>query len=151
MTKKHYQDAIALLKQKNIRITKQREAILALLVEARNHPTAEVIYHELKDTFHGISVGTVYNNLRLFKKLGIIQELSYHNEPSHFDFAQLRHFHVICQNCGKVADVFYPDLARIDRMAEQLTGYLTLGDNVEVYGLCPTCQAQQELTKVAGE
>lgn len=147
MSEKRYQDALAILRQQEVRITPQRQAILKLLINSRSHPTAEAVYNTLKDEFTGISIGTVYNNLRLFKKLVIIQELTYGNEPSHFDYAQVRHFHVVCQNCGKVVDVFYPDLARIERLAEHLTGYQTSGNNIEVYGLCPDCQRKLAAAK----
>ncbi|MCH4058060.1 Fur family transcriptional regulator [Lapidilactobacillus gannanensis] len=140
MSEKRYQDALTVLRRNQIRITPQRQAVLKLLVNSRSHPTAEAIFNKLKDDFTGISIGTVYNNLRLFKKLGIIQELTYGNEPSHFDYAQVQHFHVVCQHCGKVVDVFYPDLTRIERLAEKITGYQTSGNNIEVYGLCPDCQ-----------
>ncbi|WP_261807399.1 Fur family transcriptional regulator [Lapidilactobacillus luobeiensis] len=151
MSEKRYREALALLRQHQVRITPQREAILRLLVSSKSHPTAEAIFNEIKDTFSGISIATVYNNLRLFKQLGIIQELTYGNEPGHFDFAQVRHFHVVCQNCGQVVDVYYPDLAKIERLAENLTGYQTLGNNIEVYGLCPNCQHKLAAARVKKE
>lgn len=131
-----------LLRSKRIRMTPQRDAILKILVDSRAHPTAEAVFKQLQDQVEDISIATVYNNLRLFTDLGVIQELKYSNEPSHFDYVSVRHFHVVCQHCGKVIDVFYPDLAQIERLVTNLTGYETVGNNIEVYGICPDCQQQ---------
>lgn len=131
-----------LLRSKRIRMTPQRDAILKILVDSRAHPTAEAVFKQLQDQVEDISIATVYNNLRLFTDLGVIQELKYSNEPSHFDYVSVRHFHVVCQRCGKVIDVFYPDLAQIERLVTNLTGYETVGNNIEAYGICPDCQQQ---------
>lgn len=140
MTNARYHHARALLQQNKIRMTPQREAILQTLVNSHSHPTAEDVFNQLKDHVADISIATVYNNLRLFTDLGVIQELKYSNEPSHFDYVSVRHFHVVCQKCGKVEDVFYPDLDRIERLVTNLTGYETVGNNIEVYAICPDCQ-----------
>lgn len=140
MSNVRYDHARALLRQKKVRMTPQRDAILKILVNSRSHPTAEDIFNLLKTQVADVSIATVYNNLRLFTDMGVIQELKYSNEPSHFDFVSVRHFHVVCQNCGKVVDVFYPDLDRIERLVTNLTGFETVGNNIEVYAICPECQ-----------
>ncbi|GEL13219.1 transcriptional repressor [Lapidilactobacillus concavus] len=138
-----YAHARELLQQHHIRMTPQRNAILKILVHSHAHPTAEAVYNQLKTQVEDISIATVYNNLRLFTELGVIQELKYGNEPSHFDYVSVRHFHVVCQQCGQVVDVFYPDLEKIERLVTNLTGYETVGNNIEVYGICPDCQRRQ--------
>ncbi len=54
------------LKQKAIRMTSQRYAILEYLATDGNHPTANEVYEYLKDDFPNMSVATVYNNLNFF-------------------------------------------------------------------------------------
>jgi len=63
-------DSIEKMKNSNIRITPQRYAILEYLVESKMHPTADDIYKALADRFPNMSAATVYNNLRLFVKIG---------------------------------------------------------------------------------
>ena len=69
--------AISKLESENVRLTSQRMAILEYLENHHIHPTAEEIYHGIKESFPGISVATVYNNLRLFTDLGFLKEMSY--------------------------------------------------------------------------
>ncbi|WP_368294883.1 Fur family transcriptional regulator, partial [Enterococcus faecalis] len=101
-------NALAELKEANIRITPQRYAILEYLIENHTHPTADEIYRALEDHFPNMSVATVYNNLRLFTEIGFVQEMSYGDASSRFDFSSKKHYHVICQKCGKIVDFHYP-------------------------------------------
>lgn len=52
-------NALAELKEANIRITPQRYAILEYLIENHTHPTADEIYRALEDHFPNMSVATV--------------------------------------------------------------------------------------------
>ena len=60
--------ALEMLKNTGVRITPQRHAILEYLVESMTHPTADDIYKALEGKFPNMSVATVYNNLRVFKR-----------------------------------------------------------------------------------
>lgn len=130
------------LKQKNIRITPQRIAILEVLIQSKNHPTAEEVYKQIEVDFPGISVATVYNNLRLFTDLGFVTEMSYGDSASRFDFTTESHYHAICSKCGKITDFHYPNLDDIEIAASRLTGYKIDSHRLEVYGLCPACQKE---------
>lgn len=138
------QQAIEQLKDENVRITPQRYAILEYLIEHRSHPTADEIYHAIETRFPNISVATVYNNLRLFTKIGFVDEMSYGDNSSCFDFVTEPHYHAICRECGKVTDFFYPGLEDVETAASQLTGYQIDDHRLEVYGLCPDCVAKKE-------
>ncbi|MHC5247864.1 peroxide-responsive transcriptional repressor PerR [Enterococcus sp. HY326] len=133
-------DAISKLKEANIRITPQRYAVLEYLVEYHTHPTADEIYRALESRFPNMSVATVYNNLRMLTELGLVQEMKYGDASSRFDFSTHRHYHAICQNCGKIADFHYPSLDDVEIAAGRLTGFDIQDHRLEVYGICPECQ-----------
>ena len=46
-----------------MRYSKQREAILRVVNASNVHPTAEMVYREVKKEIPNISLGTVYRNL----------------------------------------------------------------------------------------
>lgn len=138
------EDAINKMKDSNIRITPQRYAILEYLVESKSHPTADEIYKHLEHRFPNMSVATVYNNLRLFTEIGFVIEMAYGDSSSRFDFTSTKHYHAICDKCGKVVDVFYPGLEDVESATEQLTGFKIRDHRLEMYGLCPDCQALEE-------
>lgn len=133
------EDAIRKLKDANVRITPQRYAILEYLIESKNHPTADDIYQDLEATFPNMSVATVYNNLRLFTKIGFVVEMSYGDASSRFDFTTHKHYHAICDNCGDIVDIYYPGLDDVESATEKLTGFQIRNHRLEMYGICPTC------------
>ena len=136
-------EAIHQLKKSDIRITPQRYAILEFLIESKSHPTADDIYKGLADRFPSMSVATVYNNLRLFTKIGFVQEMAYGDASSRFDFSSQRHYHAICEKCGKIVDTYYPGLEDVEAATEQLTGFKINEHRMELYGVCPDCQLQE--------
>jgi len=131
------------LKEKGVRFTPQRQAILEYLLETDTHPTAEEIYQHVKAKFPGVSLGTIYNTLNMLKEHEYILELSYGDMSSRFDGNAQNHYHVVCSDCGKVVD-FHRPLIDLEAEAGEKTGFKVLGHRLEFYGICPDCLEQQQ-------
>ncbi|TCP24568.1 Fur family peroxide stress response transcriptional regulator [Scopulibacillus darangshiensis] len=147
MTEERIKEAINTLKESGVRITPQRHAILEFLIVSMAHPTADDIYKALEGKFPNMSVATVYNNLRVFKKAGLVKELTYGDSSSRFDFASSDHYHVICSSCGKIVDFHYPGLDEVEALAEHVTGFSAQNHRMEVYGVCPDCREHGKILK----
>jgi Fur family peroxide stress response transcriptional regulator len=133
-------EALDTLKQTGVRITPQRHAILEYLIRSMSHPTADEIYKALEGKFPNMSVATVYNNLRVFKEVGLVKELTYGDSSSRFDFVTSDHYHIICERCGKIVDFHYPGLDEVETLAAHVTGFKVSHHRMEVYGVCTDCQ-----------
>ncbi len=138
------QEALQSLKSTKVRMTPQRHAILEFLFNAESHPTADEIYKALEGKFPNMSVATVYNNLRVFKEVGLVRELTYGDSSSRFDCNTTDHYHVICEDCGKIVDFHYPGLDEVETLAEHVTGFKVKSHRMEIYGLCPACHKHQQ-------
>ena len=46
-----------------LKYSRQREAIKEFLMTRKDHPTADVVYMNVRQEFPNISLGTVYRNL----------------------------------------------------------------------------------------
>ncbi|WP_102028952.1 peroxide-responsive transcriptional repressor PerR [Salirhabdus sp. Marseille-P4669] len=134
------QEALDLLRDSGVRITPQRHAVLEYLIKSMKHPTADEIYKALEGKFPNMSVATVYNNLRVFREIGLVRELSYGDASSRFDFKTSDHYHIICNSCGKIVDFHYPKLDEVESLAEQVTGFNVSHHRLEVYGECDDCK-----------
>lgn len=53
-----------------LKYSRQRESIKEFLMTRTDHPTADVVYHHLREVYPNISLGTVYRNLSLLADLG---------------------------------------------------------------------------------
>ncbi|AJC95696.1 transcriptional repressor [Staphylococcus hyicus] len=137
-------DSLATLREAGVRITPQRQAILNFLIHSKTHPTADEIYQSLSPDFPNISVATIYNNLKVFKKTGIVKELTYGDASSRFDFDTQNHYHVICEKCGKIVDFHYPSLSEIEKLAQHVTDFNITHHRMEIYGICQECKESQD-------
>nr|WP_323740421.1 peroxide-responsive transcriptional repressor PerR [Filobacillus milosensis] len=142
MSEQKLQEALAQLKNSGVRITPQRHAVLEYLMQTMNHPTADDIYKALEGKFPNMSVATVYNNLRVFQEIGLVRELTYGDSSSRFDCNTSKHYHIICDDCGKIVDFHYPSLDEVEQLAEQVTGFDVSHHRMEVYGKCEDCQSK---------
>ncbi|MGM8216284.1 peroxide-responsive transcriptional repressor PerR [Bacillaceae bacterium W0354] len=142
MSEQKLQEALTTLKNSGVRITPQRHAVLEYLLQSMNHPTADDIYKALENKFPNMSVATVYNNLRVFQDIGLVRELTYGDSSSRFDCNTSKHYHIICDSCGKIVDFHYPSLDEVEQLAEQVTGFDVSHHRMEVYGTCEQCQRE---------
>lgn len=139
MSENRLHEAMDTLKGSGVRITPQRHAILEYLIGTMSHPTADEIYKALEGKFPNMSVATVYNNLRVFKEVGLVKELTYGDSSSRFDWNTTHHYHIICQECGKIVDFAYPGLDEVETLAEHVTGFDVSHHRMEIYGTCKEC------------
>lgn len=125
----------------NLKYSRQREAVKEFLMTRYDHPTADVVYMNLRKEFPNISLGTVYRNLTLLSNLGEILKLNMGDGVDHFDANTNPHFHFICTSCHRVLDLdLDPDaLGDIDEIAgRDFAGRIT-GHVTHFYGLCNKC------------
>ena len=128
------------LKDRGIRLTPQRMAILQYLRETQSHPRADEVHDQIRKRFPGVSLATVYNNLKVLKDKGLVSELSYGDLASRFDGNTETHYHVTCRVCGQVVDFFCEPVTEIERLAAVATNFEVTGHRVELYGSCPNCR-----------
>ena len=132
-------------KESTYRATKQRQKILELLTNTKEHPTAEQVYSKLKGKFPRLSLGTVYRNLRILKEQGQIWELDFGTGLSHFDAIVHSHYHFICKNCHKIYDIRIPAIKELDDRVRTVTGFRIYSHRLEFFGLCDTCNKRQSI------
>lgn len=140
MAENKIRKALDILKQEGIRITPQRHAVLEYLLDSKAHPTADDIYKALENKFPNMSVATVYNNLRVLRKVGLVRELTYGDDSSRFDCNMTEHYHIMCEDCGKIVDFHYPPLDEVESLAEKVTGFEVSHHRMELYGKCDECK-----------
>lgn len=143
VSRKDLTKAIETLKKSGVRITPQRHAVLEYLLTSMTHPTADEIYKALEGNFPNMSVATVYNNLRVLRKVGLVHELTYGDNSSRFDCNMSDHYHIKCNVCGKIVDFDYPILDEVESLAEQVTGFKVSHHRMELYGICESCQEKK--------
>ncbi len=139
---KYYQEVTEHLRMKGVRLTETRKAVIAFIINSSDHPSAEMIYQALLPEFPHMSLATVYNNLKVLIDEGFVAELKVRNDTTtYFDFMGHQHLNVICEKCGRIADMDL-NLPDVKEEVEKQTGYRITNAQTTVYGICPVCQEQ---------
>ena len=126
----------------NLKHSKQRDSIMEFLRERKDHPTADVVYMNVRKTFPNISLGTVYRNLTLLADIGEISRIRVGDGVDHFDADTSPHYHFICKECGSVIDLEMEDMTDINETANQNFSGLIEGHITYFYGKCGNCSTK---------
>ena len=136
-----YSEYESFLEENGIRASSQRILMLEYLDNNIMHPTADTIYSELLTKLPSISKATVYNNLKLFIKKGILNEINVDNTEVHYEINGTPHAHFICTECNRIFDA---DLVNLEYDTTVLDGFLIQSQNVYLKGKCKECKEKEQ-------
>ena len=90
-----------------LKMTRQRWETYRLLMEKRDHPTANDVFLRIKERLPNISLATVYNCLEALVQHGIVRQVNFDREPSRYcpNLAEHGHFHD--KGTGHIHDVTF--------------------------------------------
>lgn len=127
------------LREKGLKITPQRLAIIEVLMEKNDdHPGAGVIYREARKRMHSVSLSTVYATLGELSRRGIIKALQFDQMENRYEGNLEEHVNLICKGCGKIIDYEAPVSLDPAKIAKE-TGFQMLDSRLEYYGYCRKC------------
>ena len=140
-----------LLKQRGLKTTSQRTAILKVLLNTPDeHLTAEEIYGLVKQDWPDIGLATVYRNIQLLSDMHLIDKLNLDDGYVRYEISDVdqashhHHHHLICSECGRVF-AFEEDL--LDVLEEKImatTGFRVSDHEVKFFGVCRECREKEK-------
>ena len=135
--------ALKILNDKKVPLTLQRRLILEELSNRSDHPTAEEILASLRKKGHKLSLATIYRTLETLAQYHLILEHHQGKNASRFEIMKGPHYHVICQKCKRMEDVFGVTIEGLEQEIAKITSYRIEKHRLDVYGLCPQCRTTQ--------
>lgn len=122
------------------RLTPQREAVLQVIRERDDHPTANDIFEAARVRLPSLSYATVYNSLKFLREAGLVREIAFGDGASRYDRELDRHDHAICNQCGKLVDFDLPEAAELLRAAARKSRFKPESVHLTLTGICPDCR-----------
>ncbi len=122
-----------------VRKTRQRRLILEEFQTPGKHRTADEVYARVRKKLPNISLGTVYRNLDILSRAGLIRTLHLGGRQKQYDGGTHRHYHVQCIRCGRISDVSAEPFGDLDAAA-CTSEFTILGHELEFEGLCDKCK-----------
>ena len=130
----------------NTKQFRKRNAILSCIQDTHCHPSAETVHAMLQKEHPDISLATVYRNLALFKRQGLITSLGTVNGVERFDGNTVDHVHFVCESCNAVSDLHQIHIP--DSLGQEVTdcsGNRMHSCQVTISGLCSGCLNKENL------
>jgi Fur family ferric uptake transcriptional regulator len=125
----------------NRRNTKQRQLILEIIQQADEHLDAEHIYERVRQMSPGVSLSTVYRNLQLFTRAGLLVEHQFDGLRRRYEIAtRSRHHHLMCIGCGRIFEFSCPSSDGLKTRITREKGFKVTDAEVRLVGYCPECQ-----------
>lgn len=122
------------------RNTLQKEIVFKTACNMENHPTAEMVYGVIMDTYGSISKATVYRILNQLVDQDEIIRVKVPNAADRFDYRKEPHYHIRCVRCGDVMDAPIPVWDELAQKAREAADIEILGHHIIFDGICKQCQ-----------
>jgi Fur family peroxide stress response transcriptional regulator len=97
------------LSDSGLRSTPQREAIYAVLLKKRDHPTAEEVFARAKPEMPMISLATVYNCLETLVQCNLVRAVNFERGPTRYCPNLRPHAHFHDEQTGSTHDIDLPN------------------------------------------
>lgn len=137
------QSAPELLKKSGLKVTKQREAILDILLASPAHLTAEDIYLDLKAKSLDFGLSTVYRTLSSLEEHRIVEKTGLPGDTGkqYYEIAHLGHrHHLVCVKCKRCIVLDECPAESFTAAVCKAHGFTLTGHSFEIFGVCPDCQ-----------
>lgn len=131
-----------ILRRQGYKLTPQRRAVLDAIALSHDHLTPADIHDRVRHEHPGIGLVTIYRTLDILDKLGLICEVHSGGNCRSYLLRrpQEHHHHLICSDCGTVADFIDCGLSELEQRLSRVTGFEIEGHLLEFAGRCQNCQ-----------
>jgi Fur family peroxide stress response transcriptional regulator len=144
----HLSALLERVRERGLKLTPQRIAILRELAGDPTHPTAQELFERLRPSLPTMSFATVYNTLDALASAGLCAALSLSPGAARFDPNMEAHHHAVCDRCGLIRDIAIPAPSPNSAEPEQPTaapsvpGFTVRSVEKIFRGLCADCAAK---------
>ena len=125
-----------------MRSSATRNSIYSYLCGTKEHPSAEMIYNDLKADIPNLSLGTVYRNLKQLEEIGRVIRVTKVNNYERYDANCEDHVHFVCERCGRVIDIMDADIHKATAALNIPNGSKVKRLQIVIEGTCGICSAE---------
>ena len=129
-----------LLRSKELRVTRQRLAVLSVLRHSDRHITASDVFELARREAPELNASTVYRTLTQLRDLGLVSQTDLGSGERTFSWRTERpHHHLVCTACGVLSELPHAFLSEFAVQLQSEFGFEADPDHWAVYGRCREC------------
>ena len=126
----------------NLKITKQRRAVLETFLDCENHVSVEELYGMVSKVEPKIGLATIYRTLALLTKSGLALEMDFGDGQKRYEhsYKHAHHDHMVCTECGKIIEFIHPLIEKYQEEVAAQNGFKVTSHKLDLFGLCSDCK-----------
>jgi Fur family ferric uptake transcriptional regulator len=128
------------LRQRGLRMTPQRQAIVAEVMRSRGHISPADLARRVQSQMPGVNASTVYRTLDLLEDAGILSHAHLEGGAEYHRAGEAEHVHLVCSNCGLEDALSLQEARSLERLLGRHRGFRPDLTHFAISGLCSTCQ-----------
>ncbi|WP_043539150.1 Fur family transcriptional regulator [Salinarimonas rosea] len=122
------------LREKGVRITRQRAALIEVLSRAEDHPDANELHRRAQDLDASVSLSTVYRTLSVLEQQNVVHRHAFEGAPARFEPADAPHHdHIIDVETGDVLEFHNERIEKLQAEIAAELGYEVVRHRLELY------------------
>ncbi|MBB6120842.1 Fur family transcriptional regulator [Nocardiopsis algeriensis] len=130
----------ALLREASLRVTRPRVAVLEAL-QAHPHSDAQSVVEAVRSRLGSVSTQAVYDVLKALTDVGLVRRIEPEGSPARYERrVGDNHHHVVCRDCGAIADVDCAVGSAPCMAASNDNGFQIVEVEVTYWGVCHDCR-----------
>lgn len=136
---------LTFMKRRGMNTTVQRCVIAETFFKLPGHHTLEEFYHIIAQADPKIGQTTVYRTLKLLCEAGFATEIHFSDDITRYEVTNptKHHDHLICISCGKIVEIYDPNIEKLQREIAANHGFLLTGHMHNLYGKCAECRKRE--------
>ena len=127
-------EALKILKRKGLRMTPQRQAIVAEVMRSRGHISATAIAARVQSRMPGVTPSTIYRTLDVLEDVGLLSHSHLERGAEYHHAAESGHVHLTCSRCGSEDDLSMDEAESLETLERALELGINFLDTADVYG-----------------
>ncbi len=133
---------VSALERAGFRVTAPRRVVAQLIADQVGHFSAADLVSDARKRRLGIGRATIFRTLDILSEVGVVDRIDLPSgEHAYIGCAPTHHHHVVCSRCGRTAEIDDAGLRTVVREVARRTGFRIDEHRLELFGLCPACQA----------
>jgi len=136
-----FADVMDLLKERGLRMTPQRRAIVSEVMRTQGHIAPAEISRKIQGDMPGVNASTIYRTLSLLEEVGVLQHSHLESGAEYHKADEAQHVHLSCHRCGRDDALSLAEAEELGELIHHHHGFVADLTHFAITGLCADCAA----------
>jgi Fur family ferric uptake transcriptional regulator len=136
-----FADVMDLLKERGLRMTPQRRAIVSEVMRTQGHIAPAELSRKIQGEMPGVNASTVYRTLGLLEEVGVLQHSHLESGAEYHKADEAQHVHLTCHRCGRDDALSLGEAEKLGELIHRHHGFVADLTHFAITGLCADCAA----------